>query len=289
MKIKQIIGVVCFSILAQSHAQTVDPETPAVDSDTKSPVVAIPKPVAGIAKQYKFMGKSLSSSCHRDSDKMLNTATLLVVAGHENCKTAYSGPKGFYIVYKGLQKYYIAEADLELSEEEAESVKSLSEEQKAGFSKQAELTAIHVRHQELSDILDTFNRHKKSGLTVVSSGIADVSEHTEGTSFSIEVLNQAKKPIKYVWFTVVGYNAVGDPVRNRSGASTTVKGIGPIAPGAFASYEWDYLWHTDIVESFKIPKIKIQYMDGSFREVQNVKAITLSRSQRMTFQEVLDN
>jgi hypothetical protein len=289
MKLKQIIGAACLLMFAQSHAQAPDPQAPDADSSSTSQAVAIPKLVAGIARQYKFMGKSLSTSCYTGSDKMLDAATLLVVAGYETCKRSYSEPKGFYVVFQGLQKYYIAEADLELSEQEAESVKSLSEEQKAPFSKQAEISAIYLRKQKVSEVLDTLKRHKKHGLTVVSSAIADVSEHTEGTSFSIEVLNQAEKSIKYVWFTVVGYNAVGDPVRSRSGASATVKGIGPIAPGASASYEWDYLWHTDIVETFKIPKIKIQYMDGSFREVQNIKAITLSMAHRITLKEAGDN
>jgi hypothetical protein len=289
MKIQQFIAAACFLMFSQSHAQTPNLLTSEFDQDSNSQDVTVPKVVAGIARQYKSIGKSLSTSCYTRSDKMLETATLLVVGGYESCKASYSEPKGFYTVFKGLQKYYIAEADLELSKQDVESVKSLTAEQKAPFSKQAEISAIHLRQQELSGVLDTLKRHKKSGLTVVSSAIADVSEHTEGTSFSIEVLNQADKPIKYIWFTVIGYNAVGDPVRSRSGTAATVKGIGPIAPGSSGSYEWDYFWHTDIVETFKIPKIKIQYMDGSARELQNIKAITLSKSDRITLKEVSDN
>lgn len=289
MKFKRIIGAACLLMFAQSHAQIPAPQAPEAADGKASEAVAIPKLVAGIAKKYTSIGKSLSTSCYTSDSKMLDTATLLVVAGYESCKPSYSEPKGFYTVFKGLQKYHIAEADLELSEQEAAQVKSLSVEQKPAFSKQAERFAIYLREKELSEVVATLKRHKKSGLTVVSSSIADVSEHTQGTSFAIEVLNQADKPIKYVWFTVVGYNAVGDPVRRRSGTAATVKGIGPIAPGDSASYDWDYLWMTDIVESFKIPKIKVQYMDGSVREVQNIKAITLSNSSRTILKEAGDD
>lgn len=285
MKFKHIIGAACLLVSAQSHAQIAEPESPEGASGKASGAVAIPKAVAGIAKKYTSIGKSLSTSCYTSDSKMLDSATLLVVAGYETCKPSYSEPKGFYTVFKGLKKYYIAEADLEISEQEAAEIKSLSAEQKPAYSNKAERVALHLREKELSDVIATLKRHKKSGLTVVSSSIADVSEHTQGTSFAIEVLNQADKQIKYVWFTVVGYNAVGDPVRRSSGTAATVKGIGPIAPGDSASYDWDYLWMTDIVESFKIPKIKVQYMDGSIREVQNIKAITLSNRHRTVLKE----
>jgi len=286
MKIRQFLTTAFLLTLTQTQTNAQTLKTQESESDSSAiKNVQIPKPAAGVAKEFTFLGKSLSSSCQTSSDTLLKGTTMLVVAGYESCTSSYSEPKGFYTVFKGAQKYYIRESDLELSEQEAHSIKSLAQEQQLPFSKQAEVVAIYLRKKELSEVLGVLDSHKKSGLTVVSSGIADASEHTEGTSFSIEVMNQASKPIKYVWFTVVGYNAVGDPVRGRSGTSITVKGIGPIAPEDSGSYEWEYLWHTDIVETFKIPRIKVQYMDGSVREVKNVKAITLSRAHRTVLNE----
>ncbi|MEF9926440.1 MAG: hypothetical protein RR775_00470 [Massilia sp.] len=296
MNIRQFLTAALLLTLTQTqiNAQTLKTqELKSESSDSSdssdSKIVQIPKPAAGVAKEYVFIGKSLSSSCQTGSDTLLKGTTMLVVAGYESCTSPYSNPKGFYTVFKGAQKYYIRESDLELSGQEAHSIKSLSPEQQSLFFKQAEGVAIYLRKKEISEVLNVLDSHKKSGLTVVSSGIADVSEHTEGTSFSIEVINQASKPIKYVWFTVVGYNAVGDPVRGRLGTSITVKGIGPIAPEDSGSYEWEYLWHSDVVETFKLPKIKVQYMDGSVREVKNVKAITLSRAHRTLLKDAGDN
>jgi hypothetical protein len=86
---------------------------------------------------------------------------------------------------------------------------------------------------------------------------------------------------------VVGYNAVNDPVRDRliGGPSLTVKAIGPIEKDESGSYEWEYMWHTDIVESFKITKVKVQYMDNSTRVIRDWKSIALSAQNRRMLEE----
>lgn len=289
MDMKSALHLAACCWLAFGSAQAQEPTTPeAPQPETvrvSKPDAAAPTLVTGIVKKHVFMGKELTSYCSRGTDKFTDEGALLVVAGYETCKRTYSDPKGFYTVYRGLQKYYVEEADLTLSEQDAQAIKALAGEEKEAFARHANMAAIALRQRELTDVMDTLKRHRKSGVMVVSSSIADESEHTEGTSFSIEVINPGDKPIKYVWFTVVGYNAVGDPVRSKFGASSTVKAIGPIAPSASASYEWKYLWFTDIVETFKVPKIKVQYMDGSTGEVQNVKAVTLSAAHRKLLKE----
>ena len=55
-----------------------------------------------------------------------------------------------------------------------------------------------------------------------------------------------------------------------------LRGIGPIAPGETASYSKDYMWMTDVVESFRISSIKLEYTDGSSKVVSDVKSIRIS-------------
>lgn len=52
-------------------------------------------------------------------------------------------------------------------------------------------------------------------------------------------------------------------------STQTLKGVGPIKPNEEGEYEFDYVWHTDLVETTKLAVIKIQYMDGSFKTIQN--------------------
>jgi hypothetical protein len=91
------------------------------------------------------------------------------------------------------------------------------------------------------------------------------------------VFNPTSKTIKYFWFTFIGYNPVGDPVVDfkRRTSSITVKAVGPIDPNKNGSYEFKYVWFTDLAETAKISSIKVQYMDGSFKTIFNLKPVML--------------
>jgi hypothetical protein len=123
--------------------------------------------------------------------------------------------------------------------------------------------------------LDATSKH---GLTILQSTISDTSKYTEGTGFKITIGNPSAKSIRYVSFTVIGYNAINDPVLDPIKLTTeiTVSGIGPINKNVSMTYDWEYMWHTDLVERFKIKEIKLQYMDGSKRTIKNISEITLS-------------
>ena len=118
---------------------------------------------------------------------------------------------------------------------------------------------------------------KSKGLVITKNGIYDESEYTEGTSFSCTIENLSNKTVKYISFSLVGYNAVGDKVSERGVFTKVVKGIGPLEKGASGAYEFDYVWFTDLVETFDIVSIKIQYMDGTIKVISNPKTIKLSK------------
>lgn len=115
------------------------------------------------------------------------------------------------------------------------------------------------------DALKAIARTKAHGIAVLNRRVYDESDYTNGTGFRVKVLNTSQKTIKYVAFSIVGYNAVGDPVRDGLKRSTgqTMRGIGPIKPNESASYSFEYIWHTDVVEYVRLTKLKVDYMDGT--------------------------
>lgn len=242
----------------------------------------------GVTKQYANVAKELDKYCSLNGSKYLAANIKLLVSGFERCTRSYGGAEEFFEVMRGGEKFYVKESDLLLSAEDASAIKQLEGDAKENFAKYAMQASLVVRQRELQSLLDAVKSHKKHGLTVTSSRIYDESEYTEGTSLAIEVLNPTDKVVKYIWFTVIGYNAVGDPVsdRMRGKSSITVKGIGPIEKDHSGSYSWKYFWHTDLVETFKLSKIKVQYMDGSTKQIDNIKSITLNSAQRQTWSEI---
>ncbi|MEY2703127.1 MAG: hypothetical protein RLY43_1765, partial [Bacteroidota bacterium] len=121
--------------------------------------------------------------------------------------------------------------------------------------------------------------------------VEDVSEVTDGVTAKFEVFNPTNKTIKYVTFYVSGINAVGDKVYNirQQDYISEFRGVGPIKTNESANYEWEYAWFTDVVETLKIIKIKIQYMDGSAKTITTPNTIILPSKFQFQLQEYIDS
>jgi ribosome-associated toxin RatA of RatAB toxin-antitoxin module len=52
-----------------------------------------------------------------------------------------------------------------------------------------------------------------------------------------------------------------------------MKGIGPIPSMEVGSWEFERVFSSRVVNEVKIRKVKIQYMDNTFKEYPNVKLI----------------
>lgn len=95
-----------------------------------------------------------------------------------------------------------------------------------------------------------------------------------GVDISIAWENMSPKTIKYIYFTVTPYNAVGDVVSCRITDDSTVR---VYCTGPYAQYEggyfqfdgylfgstWENVWYRNSVDYFTIDKVEIEYMDGS--------------------------
>jgi hypothetical protein len=258
-----------------------------IDEQLRSPTGLY---MLGILKKYEAMGREVNRYCHLQESTYPKYNKVLFISGFVTCKPSYGRETGFYEVFEGDDKFLVSEDKLEVNLAEAAALKQLEGDVKEAFALRAHRAAVSARQHELKTLLDAVKSHQKYGLTVASAGIEDESEYTSGTSFSIEVINPTGKIVKYLWFTVTGYNAVGDPVRDRvrNASAITVKAIGPIQPSQSGKYNFTYLWHTDLVQTYKINKIKIQYMDGSMGQIDNIKAITFDAGQRRMWSEMGD-
>lgn len=195
------------------------------------------------------------------------------------CNSKYTDTEtNFYEVMIAGKPFYINQAYVFLKETDKKRLDSMPAESFSQFQASAKSASEYIRKKELERALGAIEATRKYGLTILESSIYDTSEYTEGTGFKIAVYNPSTKMIKYVSFTVVGYNAVNDPVRGRAKGPTsiTVKGVGPIKQNESATYDWAYMWFTDLVQRFKIKEIKLQYMDGTKRTIKNTDVITLN-------------
>lgn len=160
----------------------------------------------------------------------------------------------------------INEKKMKLVHEQEENSKRLDEAKKKSDGILEKLDA------EVKQINLKVAKTKKYGIGIIGSNIYDMGEYTDSTGFYVKYINPTSKTIKYISTTVIGYNPVKDPVKGRNNKTqVTVKGVGPIAPDDVAEYVFDYTWNSDLVKTFKIVNIRVEYTDGTVKVVKPVK------------------
>lgn len=125
------------------------------------------------------------------------------------------------------------------------------------------------------NVLTEILSYEKHGLAIVDWNVFDESEYTNGTGIKFNIFNPTSKTIKYITINFVGYNAVDDPVSNYGTYTLTRKGVGPIPQKESAEYEFEYVWHTDLVQYAKIKSIIVQYTDGTSKTITNAEQIEM--------------
>ncbi len=87
-----------------------------------------------------------------------------------------------------------------------------------------------------------------------------------GVDVSVSFENTSDKIIKYIYFTVVPYNAVDDAVYSEIGgkSASTLKITGPISQDdSEVSYTSENVWYNSTVTRAQIESVNIEYMDGT--------------------------
>lgn len=235
--------------------------------------------ILGITKNSLTAGTSIDLDfCREQQPISIHKDAAVVIVGTKSCNSKYSSiSEKYYIVgYRGKIRY-IKQKDVFLTKEDQEKIDTLKNENLAQMTE----TAIHnsnlLYKSALESLLEKLNKTKSSGVAILTYQVFDESEHTEGTGYKISYYNSTKKIIKYITATVIGYNAVGDPVKSTFNRNSTLilRGVGPIQPEGSATYQKSYAWHTDVVESIKVISIKVEYMDGSVANIKEPRSVTL--------------
>lgn len=162
--------------------------------------------------------------------------------------------------------FYIECSKIELDEPgDIEILVSQPQDTRDAFFEVAKIISRLSFYKERVANLEAFQKVMKRGLIVEQAQPYDMSEYTDGTGMEFSFLNTSDKTIKYITVNFIGYNAVDDPVSSGGRTLLTRKGIGPIAPFETGSYEFEYVWFTDIVQYSKTRSITVQYTDGTSR------------------------
>lgn len=278
-----VVTQAAFAQTAEIGSAAVKASAPEAPASEAAPGKTGEQPVPatyGVIREETSLADSGSDFCGLDHTKTLKAGTVLIVVRKSPCTSRYgaSFSKEFLdVLYRGELRRVLAEAVF-LSDEGAKRMAATNEDQIAASFQHWKLSSLLARKAELESALKALEATGKHGAALLKASIFDVSEHTSGTGFKATIYNSTKRPIKYVTFNVVGLNAVGDPVRGARGGSavTSLRGIGPIEPGETATYSKDYMWLTDVVESFRVSSIRLEYMDGSSRAITDIKRIRLS-------------
>lgn len=237
-----------------------------------------------------FISNTLNGFCMVEAQKYITEEKTVIVKGIYKCVGSYSSAESKFLVEVILKNtsYYVEKENIILTDDNFyEQYQQFSETEKENFRENAVEGEKILERQNVSSMLKFVDKCIPKGLCIVNWNIYDESEYTEGTSLKIKVVNPTKKTIKYLWFTYVGYNPVKDKVvdRMKGTSSIILKAVGPIEKDATSTYQFEYAWHTDLVETAKLVQIKVQYMDGSVKIITEPNTIRMTSEMAEMFEE----
>lgn len=213
---------------------------------------------------------NLNNSCWINYTNNSSHKDVVVITGYKECinngltKAFYSFSNNGIEYFADTMNFLFGEKNIFLSK-----YISWTVTEKDLYNARALSFANNIPIIQKGIALDKLKTYEKYGLGIISGNAFDESEYTEGTGYSIRFYNPTKKTIKYIWITVAGFNPVDDividPITRRSAKKFTC--VGPIEGNETGTYEFNYAWHTDLVESTKIITLKIQYADGSIKNI----------------------
>ena len=239
----------------------------------------------GRLKSAELTGNPPNSGCYISGQIRYFAGDTISVVGYEKCVSLDPNavPRFFYLALYDTTTVFLPESSVAIFGKWRNVIPTLTSQENyfRNLKRESELKSIEARRVadslekvliKLQDSLEVLRQKKLQeyskrcelkGLGVFDCKAFDASEYTDGTGMEMTFYNPTKKIIKYVHATVVGYNAVNDPVIESGKTSHTLKCIGPIDPGDSGTYNFEYVWFTDVVETAKLTLIKVQYMDGT--------------------------
>lgn len=252
---------------------TSDVDSVVINSHIEMPfnftyIIGVPK------KSYACMSQTIDPSevssyiWAKNSERSPNVA--MFVAGTDIVK----GVKFYKMVYNG-KAFFMKANDVELDSEDLVKLDSLSnstDQVKNYFLHHTLVLSNAIYIKQLNDAISELDSYKKYGLAINSWGVYDESKYTDGTGVNVTFYNPTQQIIKYISISFQGYNAVDDPYER----SISKRCIGPIEPGETATYQFEYVWFTDIVQYAKLRSITVTYKNGTTKTISNPNSIVFS-------------
>lgn len=172
--------------------------------------------------------------------------------------------KDYYKAVLHGKSFYIDCSQIDINKPELlDSLLVQPQDVRDAFFDYAKIISRYRYNEERVKQLTEFQMLMERGFVVLEAHPYDMSEYTDGMGMKFSFLNTSKKTIKYISINFIGYNAVDDPVPSRGKTLLTRKGIGPIEPYETGSYDFEYVWFTDIIDYSKVRSIVVQYTNGT--------------------------
>lgn len=111
-----------------------------------------------------------------------------------------------------------------------------------------------------------FQALRDQGLGLLISTLSEGKDSADGITVYVAGRNiEQEKTIKYITFAFRLFNRVGDPARGRirTPSGTTIRGVGPIAPGDSFGYTFDNVWYSSTGDCVELRLVHVEYVDGS--------------------------
>lgn len=125
---------------------------------------------------------------------------------------------------------------------------------------------MYVKLTDKINKLDFQLNARKLGLLINDWSWSYPNDYSSFTDVSFTLTNYSPKAIKYIWFYLNAFDAVGGKLVNYGKSLITLKGVGPIPFEHKGSYDFENVFYSKVIHTMKIVKIKCQYMDNTFKE-----------------------
>lgn len=113
---------------------------------------------------------------------------------------------------------------------------------------------------------------RKANLSVVQNlSIEGIRVKSANSAGGIDIIIQWRyqnqnKTLKYIYFTLIPYNNVGDRQKGsiRDNTSSTLSVTGPIEAKDWTHENWwDSIWYNSTITCVKVSEVRVEYMDGT--------------------------
>jgi len=227
----------------------------------KTDVLKIP---IGIVNEDTNVGASLNSECVLTDYERVSESNKIVIYGKYDCKYKY-GTANYLRAYYSGKPVIVRAIDVSISGEDWEKLNQFDSTKIATLVPTMQNLSMKFYDDAQAKYKMFVAKTKSNGLLIKKAELIDHSRTIEGVGFSISFQNISPKTIKYLGITLTGINPVDDVVSVKK-----VRAIGPIRPNNVGSYDFDFVWLTDIVTKFKM-ELKIDYSDGTSKIISNAQ------------------